>query len=214
MTPAEQSRAAAEICRLAPVVPVLVLDDLSHAIKLAEALVAGGLPVLEVTLRTPVALDVIRVMAGVPGGRVGAGTLLTPADVKAAKAAGATFGVSPGATERLLDACAEYDLPLLPGAVTASEIMALLEKGYTVQKFFPAEQSGGAAFLKSIGAPIPQVKFCPTGGIGLKNARDYLGLPNVLCVGGSWVAPKEAMARGDWAAITQLAAEACALRPA
>jgi len=214
MTPAEQSKHAAEICRLAPVVPVLVIDDLAHAVKLAEALVAGGLPVLEVTLRTPVALDAIRMMAQVPGGRVGAGTLLTPADVKAAKAAGATFGVSPGATDRLLDACAEYDLPLLPGAATASEIMALLEKGYTVQKFFPAEQSGGAAFLKSIGSPIPQVKFCPTGGIGLKNARDYLSLANILCVGGSWVAPKEAMARGDWAYITQLAAEASQLRPA
>ena len=214
MTPAEQSLKAAEICRLAPVVPVLVLDDLSHAVKLAEALVAGGLPVLEVTLRTPIALDAIRAMSQVPGGRVGAGTLLTPADVKAAKAAGATFGVSPGATQRLLDACAEHDLPLLPGAVTASEIMALLEMGYTVQKFFPAEQSGGAAFLKSIGSPIPQVKFCPTGGIGLKNARDYLGLPNILCVGGSWVAPKEAMARGDWASITELAREASLLRQA
>lgn len=214
MTPAEQSLKAAEICRLAPVVPVLVLDDIAHAVKLAEALVAGGLPVLEVTLRTPIALDAIRAMAEVPGGRLGAGTLLTPADVKAAKAAGATFGVSPGATERLLDACAEYDLPLLPGAVTASEIMALLELGYTVQKFFPAEQSGGAAFLKSIGSPIPQVKFCPTGGIGLKNARDYLSLSNILCVGGSWVAPKEAMARGDWASITQLAREASQLRQA
>lgn len=212
MTPAEQSAAAMLICRLAPVVPVLVIDDLAHAHPLAEALVAGGLPALEVTLRTPVALDAIRAMAEVPGGRVGAGTLLTPADVKAAKAAGATFGVSPGATERILDACAELDLPLLPGAATASEIMALLEKGYSVQKFFPAEQSGGAAFLKSIGSPIPQVKFCPTGGISLKNARDYLGLSNILCVGGSWVAPKEAMAKGDWAAITKLAAEAVALR--
>lgn len=212
MTPADQSAAAMLICRLAPVVPVLVIDDLAHSRPLAEALVAGGLPALEVTLRTPVALDAIRAMAEVPGGRVGAGTLLTPADVKAAKAAGATFGVSPGATERILDACAEHDLPLLPGAATASEIMALLEKGYTVQKFFPAEQSGGAAFLKSIGSPIPQVKFCPTGGISLKNARDYLGLPNILCVGGSWVAPKEAMAKGDWAAITKLAAEAVALR--
>ena len=212
MTPAEQSTHAAEICRLAPVVPVLVIDDLALAVKLAEALVAGGLPVLEVTLRTPVALEAIRIMAQVPGGRVGAGTLLTPADVKAAKAAGATFGVSPGATDRILDACAEYDLPLLPGAATASEIMALLEKGYTVQKFFPAEQSGGAAFLKSIGSPIPQVKFCPTGGISLKNARDYLGLSNILCVGGSWVAPKEALARGDWASVTDLAREAAALR--
>ncbi len=212
MTPAQQSVKAAEICRLAPVVPVLVIDDLAHAAKLAQALVAGGLPALEVTLRTPVALDAIRAMSEVPGGVVGAGTLLTPADVKAAKAAGALFGVSPGATERLLDACAEYELPLLPGAATASEVMALLEKGYTVQKFFPAEQAGGAAYLKSIGSPIPQVKFCPTGGISLKNARDYLGLSNILCVGGSWVAPKDAMARGDWAAITTLAAEAVALR--
>lgn len=212
MTPAQQSLSAMAICRLAPVVPVLVIDDLAHARKLAEALVAGGLPALEVTLRTKAALDAIRAMAEVPGGVVGAGTLLTPADVKAAKAAGAKFGVSPGATERLLDACAEYDLPLLPGAATASEVMALLEKGYTVQKFFPAEQAGGAAYLKSLGAPIPQVSFCPTGGISLKNARDYLGLANILCVGGSWVAPKEAMLRGDWAAITTLAREACGLR--
>ena len=212
MTPAEQSRRAAEICRLAPVVPVLVIDDLAHAKLLAQALVAGGLPALEVTLRTPVALEAIRVMAEVPGGHVGAGTLLTPADVKAAKAAGATFGVSPGATPRILEACAEHDLPLLPGAATATEVMVLLELGYTVQKFFPAEQSGGAAFMKSIGAPIPQVSFCPTGGISLKNARDYLSLPNILCVGGSWVAPKEAILRGDWAAITALAAEAAALR--
>lgn len=211
MTPQDQSAAAARICALAPVVPVLVIDDLAHARKLAEALVAGGLPALEVTLRTPVALDAIRVMAEVPGGAVGAGTLLTPADVKAAKAAGATFGVSPGATRRILDACAEHGLPLLPGAATASEIMALLEAGYTVQKFFPAEQSGGAPFLKSIGSPIPQVGFCPTGGVSLKNARDYLSLPNILCVGGSWVAPKAAMAAGDWATITTLAAEAAAL---
>jgi 2-dehydro-3-deoxyphosphogluconate aldolase / (4S)-4-hydroxy-2-oxoglutarate aldolase len=212
MTPAEQSRRAAEICRLAPVVPVLVIDDVTRAKGLAEALVAGGLPALEVTLRTPAALEAIRIMAEVPGGVVGAGTLLTPADVKAAKAAGATFGVSPGATDRILDACAEHDLPLLPGAATASEIMALLERGYTVQKFFPAEQAGGAAYLKSIGSPIPQVSFCPTGGISLKNARDYLGLPNILCVGGSWVAPKDAVAAGNWAAITALAAEARALR--
>ncbi len=212
MTPAEQSLKAMEICRLAPVVPVIVVEDLAHAVPLARALVAGGLPALEVTLRTPVALDAIRAMAEVPGGVVGAGTLLTPADVKAAKAAGAMFGVSPGATDRLLDACAEWDLPLLPGAATATEIMSLLEKGYTVQKFFPAEQAGGAAYLKSIGSPIPQVKFCPTGGIGLKNAMDYLSLGNILCVGGSWVAPKDAMASGDWATITRLAAEAKALR--
>jgi 2-dehydro-3-deoxyphosphogluconate aldolase/(4S)-4-hydroxy-2-oxoglutarate aldolase len=211
MTPAQQAAKAAEICRLAPVVPVLVIDDLAHAKPLAEALVAGGLPALEVTLRTPAALDAIRAMAEVPGGVVGAGTLLTPADVKAAKAAGATFGVSPGATDRIIAACEDAGLPLLPGAATASEIMVLLEKGYTVQKFFPAEQAGGAAYLKSIGAPIPQVKFCPTGGISLKIAPDYLGLKNILCVGGSWVAPKEEMAKGDWAAITTLAREAAAL---
>lgn len=212
MPPAEQSQKALEVCRLAPVVPVLVIDDLAHARPLAEALVKGGLPALEVTLRTPCALDAIRAMSQVPGGVVGAGTLLTPADVKAAKAAGATFGVSPGATDRLIAACEDEGLPLLPGAVTASEIMALLERGYTVQKFFPAEQSGGAAFLKSIGSPIPQVSFCPTGGIGPRNASDYLALKNILCVGGSWVAPKDAMARGDWAEITRLAAEARTLR--
>ncbi len=212
MTPTEQSARALHVCRLAPVVPVLVIDDLAHARPLAEALVAGGLPALEVTLRTPCALDAIRAMSEVPGGVVGAGTLLTRADVKAAKEAGATFGVSPGSTDALLDACAEFELPLLPGAVTASEVMRLLEKGYTVQKFFPAEQSGGAAFLKSIGSPIPQVSFCPTSGISLKNARDYLSLKNILCVGGSWVAPKDAMAAGNWAAITTLAAEARTLR--
>lgn len=211
MNPAEQSRKAAEICRLAPVVPVLVIDDVTHARPLAQALVAGGLPALEVTLRTSAALDAIRAMAEVPGGVVGAGTLLTPADVKAAKAAGAKFGVSPGASDRLIAACEDEGLPLLPGAATASEIMALLEKGYTVQKFFPAEQAGGAAYLKSIGSPIPQVSFCPTGGISLKLAPDYLCLKNILCVGGSWVAPKDAMARGDWAAITTLAREAALL---
>lgn len=212
MTPELQSQKAAAYCRLAPVVPVIVVEDLAHAAPLARALVAGGLPVLEVTLRTPCALDAIRAMADVAGGVVGAGTLLTPADVKAAKAAGAMFGVSPGATPRLLDACAEYELPLLPGAATASEIMALLELGYTVQKFFPAEQAGGAAYLKSIGAPIPQVSFCPTGGIGLHNAADYLSLKNILCVGGSWVAPKDKLAKGDWAGIEAVAREAAGLR--
>lgn len=212
MTPADQSAAALQVCQLAPVVPVLVIDELAHAKPLAQALVAGGLPALEVTLRTPCALDAIRAMAEVPGGRVGAGTLLTRADVKAAKEAGATFGVSPGSSRALIDACCEFGLPLLPGAVTATEIMALLEAGYTVQKFFPAEQSGGAAFLKSIGSPLPQVRFCPTGGISLKTAPDYLSLKNILCVGGSWVAPKPAMEAGDWGQITRLAAEAKALR--
>ena len=211
MTPDAQSAAALEVCRLAPVIPVLVVEDASVARPLAEALVAGGLPALEVTLRTPAALDVIREMAQVPGGRVGAGTLLTPADVKAAKEAGATFGVSPGATDRLLDACADMELPLLPGAATATEAMVLLERGYTVQKFFPAEASGGAPALKAIGAPLPQIRFCPTGGIGPANAADYLALPNTLCVGGSWVAPRDKVEAGDWAGITALAAEAAAL---
>ena len=211
MTPQEASRAAREVCGLAPVIPVLVIEDAAHARPLAEALVAGGLPALEVTLRTPAALDAIREMAGVAGGRVGAGTLLTPADVKAAVEAGASFGVSPGATDRLLDAAEEADLPMLPGAATATEAMRLLEVGYSVQKFFPAEASGGAAALRAIGAPIPQISFCPTGGVSLANARDYLALPNCLCVGGSWVAPKEAVAAGDWEAVTQLAREAAAL---
>ena len=211
MTPAEMSTEAARICALAPVVPVLVIDDLAHAAPLARALVAGGLPALEVTLRTPVALDAIRAMAAVPGGVVGAGTLLTPADVKAAKAAGAKFGVSPGATDRIIKACEDEGLALLPGAATATEVMVLLEKGFTVQKFFPAEASGGAAALRAIGQPIPQVKFCPTGGISLRNAPDYLALPNTLCVGGSWVAPKDRLAAGDWAAVETLAREAAAL---
>ena len=212
MTPAEQSLRAAEICLLAPVVPVLVIEDVTQAQGLARALIAGGLPALEVTLRTADALEAIRAMADVEGGVVGAGTLLTPDDVKAAKAAGAKFGVSPGATQKLLDACAEYELPLLPGAATASEVMALLEQGYTVQKFFPAEAAGGVPALKSIGGPIPQVRFCPTGGVSLKNAHSYLGLPNVMCVGGSWVAPAAMVAASDWAGITALAAEAAKLR--
>ena len=211
MTPADQSHRAAEICALAPVVPVLVIDRVADAAPLARALVAGGLPALEVTLRTPAALDAIRAMAEVPGGVVGAGTLLTPADVKAAKAAGARFGVSPGATDRLLAACEDEGLPLLPGAATATEVMVLLERGYSVQKFFPAEASGGAPALAAIGAPIPQVRFCPTGGIGPKNVGDYLSLGTVLCVGGSWVAPKDRLAAGDWDGIAALARAAAAL---
>ena len=204
MTPQHASRRAREIAALAPIIPVLVVEDASIARPLAEALVAGGLPALEVTLRTPAALDVIREMAQVAGGVVGAGTLLTPADVEAAKAAGARFGVSPGATDRLLDACEAADLPLLPGAATASEAMRLFERGYDMLKFFPAEASGGAPALKAIGAPIPQIAFCPTGGVSMQNANDYLSLPNVLCAGGSWVAPKEAVEAGDWQRIEQL----------
>lgn len=211
MTPEHASELARKVCDLAPVIPVLVVDDADLAEGLARALIAGGLPALEVTLRTAAALEVIAEMAKVPGGVVGAGTLLTSKDVEAAKKAGASFGVSPGATDRLLDACESNDLPLLPGAATSSEVMALLERGYTVQKFFPAEANGGAPALKSIGAPLPQVKFCPTGGISLKNANDYLSLSNTLCVGGSWVAPNDLVRARDWAAITALAAEAARL---
>lgn len=211
MTPQQASIEAAKVCNLAPVVPVLVLEDASKAKGLATALVAGGLPALEVTLRTDAALDAIREMSEVPGGVVGAGTLLTPRDVEKAKAAGAQFGVSPGATDILLEACEANELPLLPGAATSSESMRLLERGYNVQKFFPAEANGGAKALKAIGAPIPQVSFCPTGGVSLKNANDYLSLSNTLCVGGSWVAPKEMIDGEDWAGIEALAAEAAAL---
>ena len=157
MTPKDASKRAREICGMAPIVPVLVVKDANHARPLAEALVAGGLPALEVTLRTPAALEVIAEMAKVKGGVVGAGTLITPEDVRAAKDAGATFGVSPGATDALIDACEAMDLPLLAGAATATEAMKLLERGYDMLKFFPAEASGGAPALKAIGAPLPQV---------------------------------------------------------
>ena len=211
MTPEHASDLTRQVCELAPVVPVLMIDDASKAEGLAKALIAGGLPALEVTLRTPAALEAIAEMAKVPGGVVGAGTLLTAEDVEAAKLAGAVFGVSPGATDRLLDACEANDLPLLPGAATSTEVMRLLERGYTMQKFFPAEANGGAKALKAIGAPLPKVKFCPTGGITLENAHDYLSLANTICVGGSWVAPANLVRAGDWAAITALAAEASML---
>ncbi|RYH10185.1 bifunctional 4-hydroxy-2-oxoglutarate aldolase/2-dehydro-3-deoxy-phosphogluconate aldolase [Tropicimonas sp. IMCC6043] len=211
MTPQETSVKSAEICRLAPVIPVLVIEDAGSAKALAEALVAGGLPALEITLRTPAALEAIREMSRVAGGVVGAGTLLTPADVIAAKEAGAQFGVSPGATDRLLDACADADLPLLPGAATATEAMILLERGYTVQKFFPAEASGGAPALKAIAGPLPQIRFCPTGGVSPANVASYLALSNTLCVGGSWVAPADKVKAGDWEGITALARDAAAL---
>ncbi|NRB33285.1 MAG: bifunctional 4-hydroxy-2-oxoglutarate aldolase/2-dehydro-3-deoxy-phosphogluconate aldolase [Rhodobacteraceae bacterium] len=212
ITAREASRRNREICALAPIIPVIVVDELDHAVPLAKALVAGGLPVLEVTLRTPVALDAIRAMSEVDGGVVGAGTLVTPDDVRAAKEAGAKFGVSPGATDALLDACEADDLPLLPGAATASEAMRLLARGYDMLKFFPAEASGGAPALKSIGAPLPQISFCPTGGVSPENAHSYLSLPNVVCAGGSWVVPKAAMQAGDWGEIERLAKDASRLK--
>ncbi len=211
MLPEHASELTARVCALAPVIPVLVVDDAATAADLARALVTGGLPALEVTLRTPAALDAIREMARVQGGVVGAGTLLTEKDVEAAKEAGASFGVSPGFTRRLLDAAEANDLPMLPGAATPSEAMYLLQRGYSVQKFFPAEVNGGVRALKAWGGPIPQVRFCPTGGVSLANAAQYLALPNVLCVGGSWVAPSAMVGAGDWAGVTRLAAEAAAL---
>jgi 2-dehydro-3-deoxyphosphogluconate aldolase/(4S)-4-hydroxy-2-oxoglutarate aldolase len=212
MTPKDASAYAKEICGLAPVIPVIVVDDLAHAVPLATALVAGGLPVLEVTLRTPVALDVIKAMADVPGGVVGAGTLLTPADVKKAKAAGAKFGVSPGLTEELLDACEAEELPLLAGTATITEAMFLLSRGYDVAKFFPAEVNGGAPALKAFNGPLLQMNYCPTGGITLANAASYLALPNVMCVGGSWVVSKGLMDAGEWDEIESLAREASKLK--
>ena len=211
MTPESASTEAEKICALAPVIPVLVVKDPAIARPLAEALVAGGLPALEVTLRTPAALEVIAEMAKVEGGVVGAGTLLSPKDVTDAIAAGAQFGVSPGATDMLLEACEAAELPLLPGAATSTEVMRLLERGYRVQKFFPAEANGGAPALKAIGAPLPQVRFCPTGGVTPANAPSYLGLSNTLCVGGSWVAPQALIDAGDWEGITDLARAAAAL---
>ena len=211
MTPQEASRRTRELCGLAPVIPVLVVEDAGKARPLAEALVAGGLPVLEVTLRTPAALEAIRAMAEVPGGHVGAGTLISAEDVRAAKAAGATFGVSPGATDALLAACEDEGLPLLAGAATASEAMRLLARGYDMLKFFPAEASGGAAALKALAGPLPQISFCPTGGVSPGNAGAYLTLSTVPCVGGSWIAPADLVAAGDWGAIEAKAREAAGL---
>ncbi|MGI9465274.1 MAG: bifunctional 4-hydroxy-2-oxoglutarate aldolase/2-dehydro-3-deoxy-phosphogluconate aldolase [Aestuariivirgaceae bacterium] len=213
MPPAQHNAEIRKICQLAPVIPVLVVDTASHAVPLAQALVAGGLPVLEVTLRTSAALEVIRQMSGVPGGIVGAGTLLTTTDVVAAKAAGAQFGVSPGATDALIAACKDNDLPLLAGVSTVSEAMQLLERGYDIAKFFPAETSGGVPFLKALAGPLPNMHFCPTGGVNPDNVTEYLSLPNVLCAGGSWLAPKSLLATENWGEIERLAREAAQLLP-
>ena len=194
-----------ELCHLAPVIPVLVIEDITTALPLGTALVAGGLPVLEVTLRTECALEAISAMAKIPNSIVGAGTVLNAEDAAKASKAGAQFAVSPGATTELIKACEELSLPLLPGAATASEAMNLLARGYSIQKFFPAEAAGGAPFLKSLASPLPQITFCPTGGISLETAPEYLKLPNVSCVGGSWVAPKENIQKQDWKTITKLA---------
>jgi 2-dehydro-3-deoxyphosphogluconate aldolase/(4S)-4-hydroxy-2-oxoglutarate aldolase len=196
-----------------PVIPVLTIERAADAVPLARALVAGGLPVIEVTLRTKAALEAIRAIAAeVPDCIVGVGTVTRVADIAAAVTAGAKYLVSPGTPAELAAALAEASVPVLPGCATVSEAMALAARGFKVLKFFPAEASGGAAWLKSIAAPLPDLKFCPTGGIDAKNIASYLGCPNVLAVGGSWVAPKDAIAAGDFSRITQLAREASALR--
>ena len=196
-----------------PVVPVLVVDSLATAVPLARALVTGGLPVLEITLRTRAAPEVIRAIAGeVEGAVVGAGTVLTPGQLAEVERLGARFAVSPGATESLLDAAAGSSVPLLPGAASASEVMRLLERGHRTMKFFPAEPAGGIAYLKALASPLPEARFCPTGGIDAERAKGYLALTNVVCVGGSWVAPADAVRTGDWARITGLARAAAALR--
>lgn len=197
-----------EICAMAPVIPVLVIDDLDTAIPLAETLVKGGLPVLEVTLRTPVALQAIELMSQVTGAIVGVGTVLGAKDVVAAKIAGAQFAVSPGVTDELLSAVENEQLPLLPGASTASEVMKLRDMGYKTLKLFPAEAVGGVNLLKSLAGPLPDITFCPTGGVGLHNCADYLSLSNVLCVGGSWIAPKDKVNACDWDSIESIAKQA------
>ncbi|WNZ11932.1 bifunctional 4-hydroxy-2-oxoglutarate aldolase/2-dehydro-3-deoxy-phosphogluconate aldolase [Streptomyces sp. 11x1] len=198
---------------LAPVLPVVVVDDPADAVPLARALVAGGLPAIEVTLRTPGALDAVRaISAEVPGAVVGVGTVITPTQVSESVAAGARFLVSPGWTEKLLRAMRESGVPFLPGVSTASEVVALLERGVREMKFFPADAAGGTAYLKSLAGPLPQARFCPTGGVGPGNAPEYLALPNVGCVGGTWMLPADALAARDWARIEGLAREAAGLR--
>ena len=208
MDPYQASQETEKICRSAPVIPVLVIHDPDIAKPLAEALISGGLSILEVTLRTQSALDVISEIAKVPGGIVGAGTITKSIDVKDASNAGANFAVSPGSTDDILEACEQQKLPILPGAATSTEIMRLYDLGYSVQKFFPAEAIGGRVALKAIGGPLPNVKFCPTGGITADNAIGYLELKNTLCVGGSWVTPRHLIENKDWNSITDLANKA------
>ncbi|OLZ69382.1 keto-deoxy-phosphogluconate aldolase [Streptomyces sp. IMTB 2501] len=196
----------------APVVPVVVVSDAADAVPLARALVAGGLPAIEVTLRTPAALDAIRAIAAeVPRAVVGAGTVITPEQVGGCVAVGARFLVSPGWTDALLEAMRGSGVPFLPGVSTTSEVVALLERGLREMKFFPAQAAGGTAYLRSLAGPLPQARFCPTGGIVPANAPEYLSLPNVGCVGGSWMVPAGAVAAGDWARIEELARGAARL---
>lgn len=202
-----------DLLALSPVMPVVVIDDVDDAVPTARALLAGGIGVIELTLRTPVALTAIeRVAAEVPDIVVGAGTVTSPEQARQAADAGAKFLVTPGCTDSVLDAAFATGLPFLPGAATVSEAMRLAERGLSALKFFPAEASGGAAFLKSIAGPLPELQFCPTGGITVSSAPSYLALPNVGCIGGSWLTPAKLLAAKDFAAVEKLAAEAAALR--
>lgn len=204
---------ALQVMQDASVIPVIVLNDVAHAVPMAKALVAGGIRMLEITLRTSVALECMRAIAAeVPDAVVGAGTIRSAADAKAALAAGARFGVSPGYTSTIGKTCQDIGLPLLPGVATGSEIMTAQEDGFTELKFFPAMQAGGPNLLKAWAGPFADIKFCPTGGVSLENAPQLLALPNVVVVGGSWLTPADIMARNDWAQITQLAKEAAALK--
>lgn len=204
---------ALQVMQDAPVIPVIVLSDVAHAVPLARALVAGGIRMLEVTLRTPQALACMQAIAReVPEAVVGAGTVRSPADAQAAAQAGARFAVSPGYTRTVGQACRDAGLALLPGVATGSEIMQAQEDGFTELKFFPALQAGGPAMLKAWGGPFFDVRFCPTGGVTLQNAPEFLALPNVVCVGGSWLVPVDALVKGEWGKITQLAKDTQALR--
>lgn len=206
---------ALDVMRVGPVIPVIVIEQLEQAVPLARALVAGGVRVLELTLRTPVALQAIERVAGeVEGAIVGAGTITRPEDFDACIRAGVLFGVSPGLTPELAAAARDHGLALLPGVMTPSDVIAARASGFTELKLFPAQQAGGAGMLKALAGPFPDVRFCPTGGITAATAPDFLALPNVVCVGGSWMLPADAIRAGDWARITALATEAAKLRPA
>ena len=205
----------AEIAARAPVIPVLTIDRVADAVSLAQALVRGGLPVLEITLRTPAAMEALKAIAtDVPEAIVGAGTVLNEAQLDLAQAAGARFGVSPGCTPALAAAARKAGMPFLPAVQTVSEALGLAEQGFTVLKFFPAGSAGGPGWLKAVAAPLPEIRFCPTGGINQENAPTYLALPNVACVGGSWVAPPAAVVAGRWDDIERLAAAAAELKRA
>lgn len=213
MMAGELQKGLATTLTLAPVVPVMVIENVADAVPLARALVGGGLPVLEITLRTARAMDCIgAIIAEVEGAIVGSGTVLTSGQLRDSERLGCAFAVSPGSSPRLLDAAEDHDIALLPGGVTASECMVLLERGYAIQKFFPAEPAGGVPYLSSLASPLPQVRFCPTGGITPESAPAYLKLGNVITVGGSWMAPKKLVDAKDWTGIEALARQAAALK--